>query len=412
MKIATMRFLDRALGVPCCALLTAARRLGPARTGGAGPLRRILFVKLVEQGTTVLARPAIVAACAAVGRENVFFLVLEENRGILDAMALIPEGNVIAPRGDTPVAAALGLAGALRRIRGLGISAVVDLEFFSRASAVLAFLSGAPLAAGLHPGPGAGPWRGDLLTHRVLYQPELHTSQLYETLVRALAVPGAELPALPFAPPARERWGEPSFRPAPEEAARAARLLDVPAGGRLFLVNANAGDLEPLRRWPAERYGTLIRGLLREHPGATVACTGSPAEAEAVAALVAAVASPQCVSLAGRTGLRDLLALLARCDALITNDSGPAHFAGLTATPTVVLFGPETPLRFGPLATASRALTASLACSPCLSAHNNRRSACRNNRCLQAIDPDAVLAAVREILPARPRAVSVSAPGA
>jgi len=412
MKIATMRFLDRALGVPGCALLTAARRLLPARAGFAPPLRRILFVKLVEQGTTVLARPAIVAACAAVGSENVFFLVLEENREILDALALIPAGNVIAPRGGSPAATVLGLARALRRIRGLGISAVVDLEFFSRTSAALAYLSGAPLAAGLHPGPGAGPWRGDLLTHRVLYQPELHTAQLYETLVRALAVPAGQLPALPFGPPARERWAEPTFRPGPEDFARSVQLLEVPAGGRLFLVNANAGDLEPLRRWPADRYETLIAGLLREYPGATVACTGSPAESAAVAALVGKMASPRCVTLAGRTALRDLLTLLARADALITNDSGPAHFAGLTATPTVVLFGPETPLRFGPMAVASRALTASLACSPCLSAHNNRRSACRNNLCLQAIDPAAVLEAVREVLPSCPRGSGVSAPGA
>ena len=60
------------------------------RTGPREPLRRILFVKLVEQGSSVLACSAIRRAVELVGRENVYFLVFEENRFILDAMGLIP----------------------------------------------------------------------------------------------------------------------------------------------------------------------------------------------------------------------------------------------------------------------------------------------------------------------------------
>jgi hypothetical protein len=67
-----------------------------------------------------------------------------------------------------------------------------------------------------------------------------------------------------------------------------------------------------------------------------------------------------------------------------------------------VLFGPETPLLYRPLG-PSRAIYAGLACSPCVSAHNHRKTACTDNVCMQAIAVDEVYAAVGEILAARPR---------
>ena len=125
--------------------------------------------------------------------------------------------------------------------------------------------------------------------------------------------------------------------------------------------------------------------------------TGMPAEAAATDALAGRVGSPGCSSLAGRTTLRDLFTLCSLCDVLVSNDSGPAHFACLTAARVVVLFGPESPRRFGPLSDRATALSAGLACSPCLSAQNNRRSACRDNLCMQRIGTAEVLAAVRAL---------------
>src|SRR6202007_2209707 len=99
-----LQIIDRLVGVPLCASLTLVRRL----TGGrfvperVEVPRKVLFVKLAEQGSTVLAYPAISRAIQLVGRENVFFLVFEENRFILDAMGLIPPDNVITIRHKQP----------------------------------------------------------------------------------------------------------------------------------------------------------------------------------------------------------------------------------------------------------------------------------------------------------------------
>jgi hypothetical protein len=166
MKVRTLRLLDRYVGVPVCGLLTLARVLTSRSRGPrtAPLLRRILFIKLLEQGTTVLAGPALSAAAARVGRENVYFLVFGQNREVLDLMGMVPTENVICVPSASVWSALRGLAEAIRKMHRLEIDAVVDLEFFSRATAAISFLSGASTRSGLHPGPGTGPWRGDLVS--------------------------------------------------------------------------------------------------------------------------------------------------------------------------------------------------------------------------------------------------------
>jgi ADP-heptose:LPS heptosyltransferase len=166
--------------------------------------------------------------------------------------------------------------------------------------------------------------------------------------------------------------------------------LGVPAGAGLILLNANAGDLLPLRKWPGENYVALAQHLLREFPDAYVAFTGSPDEAGSVEALVHAIDSPRCLSLAGRTTLRELLLAYELAAVLVTNDSGPAHFAALTGIDAVVLFGPETPALFAAPGPRTHVLWAGLACSPCVSAFNHRRTACRDNVCMQRLTVAAV----------------------
>ena len=87
MKTSTMRFFDKWLSICVCFILTLVRKL----TNMFGPkmpdrIKRIVFVKLAEQGATVLAHTAIQKAIEKVGSENVFFVVFEDNRFILDAL--------------------------------------------------------------------------------------------------------------------------------------------------------------------------------------------------------------------------------------------------------------------------------------------------------------------------------------
>ena len=389
----TLQWLDRRVGAPFCAALTAWRRL--AGLGGAdeteGPVRSILFLKLAEQGSTVLAHEAVREAVRRVGRDNVHFLVFEENRFIVDLIGLIPPANVHPVRTTSAWSMLTSAARVLRHLRRRRLDACIDLEFFARFSAALAYLTGARYRVGFHVFFGEGPYRGNLMTHRVLYNPHLHTSRSFTSLVLALDADPAALPTFGMVPP--ESPPLPTFRPAPGETEELVRLLagaGVPAGAPIVVLNANAGDLLPLRKWASGNYAQLAVRLVAEFPELWVVFTGSPEEAARIEALVAGIGAPRCACLAGKTTLRQLLVLFGLAEVLVTNDSGPAHFAALTGADVVALFGPETPLLFAAPGPRSHPLWAGIACSPCINAFNNRQTTCRDNVCMQAISVEQV----------------------
>lgn len=367
------------------------------------------MVKLAEQGSTVLAAEAFRRAVGRVGRENVYCLVFEENRCILDAMDVIPPENVLTIDARTfggAVRTGLALLARFRRVR---VDAAISFEFFARSGAVLNYLSGAAFRVGLHAHAGGGPYTGDLQTHRLVSNPYLHASELFVTMVEALDQPAARFPAFdqprPQVPEALPTWQPPA-----SDLASVRRLLADSAGGPdlppLVLLNANCSDLLPIRRWDRSRYVQLARLLLEARPEILVAFTGAPAEARAAEQLAHDVragvpARPRCVSLAGKTTMRQLLTLYSLSEVLVTNDSGPAHFASLTPIDVVTLFGPETPAVFAARTPRNHVLWAGIVCSPCVTAVNNRLSACRDNVCMQRLTVDQVLSAVLSAYDAR-----------
>jgi ADP-heptose:LPS heptosyltransferase len=135
-------------------------------------------------------------------------------------------------------------------------------------------------------------------------------------------------------------------------------------------------------------------------PHTTIVVMGLPDARPYADAIVRATGAARCIDFTGKTAsLREVVTLLAMGRVLVTNDSGPAHIAALTAIRNVVLFGPETPKLYGPLGDHATPLYAGLACSPCVGATNHRHTVCRDNKCLQAIAVgqvlDVVVAAVR-----------------
>lgn len=406
MTIDTIRIIDSLLGPPLCLMLTAYDRVRRLfrRTPGA-PVRRIMALKLTEQGATVLAHAALTRAAALVGRENLYFCVFADNVPILHILDIVPRENIFVIRNTSFGAFVADVATAMQRARAAGIDTVVDLEFFSRASALLAYLSGATRRVGLDRFTGEGLYRGGLMTHRLQFNPYLHTAVLYDLLVREAAGDADDVPLgrVALEPVHAEL---PAFEPDPMALKRLQELIPPAPNRPIVLLNPNASDIMPLRKWPGERFVELGKRLLQAHPDAVLVLTGAAAEKDAAEAVRRAMGSSRAISVAGQTNLHELLALFTLADVLVTNDSGPGHFAALTRTPAVVLFGPETPQRYGPLGDYGRVLWAGLACSPCINVHNHRFSPCRDNRCMQAISVDDVYNAVEDILRSRAAAAA------
>lgn len=407
MRPKTIRIIDICIGKPICFLLTVIRRgvaaISP-QSSHDGPVQKILLLKLIEQGATVLAFSAIRRSIDMVGRQNVYFLVFAENQEIIHLLDIIPAANIFTIRSGNFLSFLFDIGRSLLTIRRLHIDAVVDMEFFSRASAIISFLTGAKRRAGLHRFTSEAPYRGDLMTHRLQYNPYIHTAQAYYLLVEALTMDEKEIPLPKFSLGAVDD-AAPRFIPDTREGEAMKTLLRESFGreirGPVVLLNPNAGDLLPLRKWPVGNFILLGKTLLEAYGDALVVITGAPSEKEAAVEISDRIGSSRAISLAGKTDLRELLVLYTIADILVTNDSGPAHFASMTNIDNIILFGPETPLLFGPTHGRFHTISAKLACSPCVNAFNHRFSPCANNVCMQAISVGEVAEAVRICLAER-----------
>ena len=276
------------------------------------------------------------------------------------------------------------------------------MEFFSRASAVLAYLSGAKSRVGLHRFNSEQPYRGDLLTHRVQYNPYLHTAKAYLLLVKALEADLQQRPMLKL-PSSELEVKAPVFMPSDEEMEKVKKLVEEKYGGRipssLVLLNPNASDMLPLRKWDTPNFVTLGKKILDAYPNSGLVLTGAPSEQANCKNILAAFNDPRVVAVAGETTLRELLVLYTLSSLLVTNDSGPGHFASMTTMPALVLFGPETPELFSPIGDRIEVIWKGLACSPCVNPFNHRFSPCNNNLCMQHISADEVFEKVKDMLP-------------
>jgi ADP-heptose:LPS heptosyltransferase len=114
----------------------------------------------------------------------------------------------------------------------------------------------------------------------------------------------------------------------------------VPAGTTII----HPGAKSPSRRWPPARYAAVAREL--SAAGHRVVVTGSPQERDLTVRVAAGAGLD--VGAALTTGLGDLAGLIARARLLISGDTGVAHLATAYGTPSVVLFGPVSPARWGP----------------------------------------------------------------
>ncbi len=391
--------LDAWLGKPLCALLTLwERALRCLRRPPLTPARRMLFIQLNEMGSTVLACPAFAEAERALGRDNLHVLVFAQNRPILDVLPYFDPECILVVDGSSLAGFALSLLHALCEVRRRAIDTVIDMEGLSCASALIAYLSGAARRVGLYNFSSYGPYRGRLFTRELNYTFQHHISHQFLALVRAACQPpGEELFKESNAP----LCGLPRFVPHPVELEALRVMLRSQLqreAARIAILNPNCSDLLPLRRWPLQSFAELGKRLANEHPGLALVITGSASERSQAESLALAIGSGVAVSLAGRTSLRELLTLYCASDVLISNDSGPVHFAALTPIRVVALFGPETPALYGPLGDAAVSVSLGLACSPCVNLLNHRISPCTDNQCMKRMSVDRVLEATRALL--------------
>ncbi len=404
MNIDLMRQLDRKLGIPLCfvfSILNGIKKLFKKKS----PIkdsRKILFIELSEMGSMVLAFSLFKKTKELFPDAELYFLTFQKNRYAIDILDVIPKENVLVIDDSFLFVFLKTAVRSLRHLRKKKITTVLDMEFFSRFTSIYTFLCGAKETVGYFRYRNEGLYRGRLLTHRVQYNPQIHTSFNLLNLIYALDESSKDLPT-----PKKPIDKKDLIIPRKAKISEDARIHilnklkelnnNIIQGDKIILLNPNAGDIIPLRRWPVDSYIRLARELLKLK-GIYIVLTGIEAERQVCESISRTLNHKRCLNFAGKTSFSELIDLYCISDALITNDSGPVHFSAMTDIKTFVFFGPETPKLYGSLGKNCHVLYSNLSCSPCVSVFNHRQSPCTDNKCLKVISAQEVYSKVREKL--------------
>jgi len=400
-SVNTMRAIDHWVGVPLCAIASPVVALidGMKNIFSRSPEvpRKLLFIELSEMGSAILVDPAMRNAQAR-GAE-LFFLIFKSNRASLTLLNTVKPENIFTIDSSSLGGLIKDTLKFLLLAHQHRIDTVIDLELFSRFTALLTGLCGARRRVGYHIFHGEGLWRGFMLTRKVHYNPHIHITKNFLSLIHAAFAKEIEVPFSKIHIADSEVHLEQAVidpvvlskvRERIEKLSATFGITFKQGKQRLILVNPNASDLLPQRRWAQQRFSELIQGLNQRYPNDLILITGSPAEFDYVEKVRAVANVKNALNFAGQVSFAELPPLYTLSDVMVTNDSGPGHFSAVTPLRTVVLFGPETPALYGSIG-KSIAITANLACSPCVSAANHRKTPCHDNVCMQAITVAQVL---------------------
>lgn len=168
---------------------------------------------------------------------------------------------------------------------------------------------------------------------------------------------------------------------------RVRSLLSFKEGETYIAFNPFGGW--PSKRWGFDRYIRL--GDLLHKEGYKVVILGGPEDMED-ARITASKMEREPIVTAGKTDLKELVALLKCVNLLVTNDTGPMHIAAAVGTPTVAIFGPTDPDRTGPYGDGHTVITAGAGCSPCF------RKRCSDLICMNSINVEGVMRTVKRML--------------
>lgn len=172
--------------------------------------------------------------------------------------------------------------------------------------------------------------------------------------------------------------------------------LGISREGVWLGLNAGA-EYGPAKRWPKENFIAAAKAI-QQRTGCGVLVLGGPGDVALAEEIVAQLCIPQSTvhNVAGRTSLRELMALLTQCRALLTNDTGPMHVAAALNVPVVVPFGSTSPELTGPGQPGDskhRLIKSDAPCAPCF-----LRECPIDFRCMNGISVERMVNAVMEII--------------
>ena len=305
--------------------------------------RILILTKFRFIGDTLLAVPVFRAARAQWPQAHITLLTGRSARVLLQNNPYLDKIIEFDPRGrNRGLREFLRLVAMLRR-EHFDLCLVLNRSFHS---ALIPALAGVPVRAGFR-----SEGRTGLLNRRVEYDSAKSEIDCYCDVLRAVAPHAVTSPML-------ELWLTETERRDAAARLREAWGQDISLA---LLVGIQPGASLPEKRWDAARFAGVADALARDDPQTRFVLIGGPDERDAAEAMLAALAPEtraRTADFAGRADLRGSLALVSHLGLFIGNDTAILHAANALGVPTVALFGPTNPRKWGAQGAGHRILEA------------------------------------------------------
>lgn len=381
-----IRILDRYLGIP---LLLLARFLrsapGPTAAGTvSGTARRILLVKFWGIGNLFMMLPSVRALRTAYPGAEIDILTLESNREAAGCIGRFDQVYTIDTGGALPFARSSTRMYRLLKRRQYDI--VIDFEQFARYSALFCGLIPAGRSIGFET---AAQYRDSLYSGPVPYDNRIHITLSYASLAQAAGAgsvdPGSAEPLLQAAPDA-------------EQAEALVEKLGIDRSRMLIVFHIGTSSNFEERRWPPRSYARLAELLIHARD-ATIVLTGLREEAR-LAADFGLRPGSGIIDATSRLSFKEFFTLIRMSDLVVSADTAPVHIASALDVPVVGLYGPNTPLLYGPWGRSGLSFYKKTACSPCITNFNAKIHVCKHpegkGACMRRIAPEEVYEKIQE----------------
>ena len=390
MNLRMVRWVDIWLGIPLayiCSLTGIFLRLFRRRRQKLDGYSRILLIKFWGIGNVAMLLPAARSLKNRYPHARIDFLTLSDNKAIAAAGGCFDEVYTISSRTFPSFISTAFIN--FMRLRKADYGLVIDFEQFARFSALFCFFISRRDSIGFHT---RGQHRHMLFTDPVPYDNGIHIVSSFSLLAEKAGA---------------ERYGGvnkgPLLHYLPGDMKKVSDLLQERTGlkkGPLVVLHAGTSGNFTLRRWPAEYFAGLADRIIEGYAG-TVVFSGMPEESHAVKEIIALMHNRlQAVDASGKLDFGAFIALLSIADLVISADTAPVHLASCLNTPVAGLYGPNTPLLYGPWGEKGMFFYKSFPCSPCITNFNAKIHRCRHPQgqgaCMRALGIEEVLSGVSE----------------
>lgn len=384
-KVKLLKRIDKIVGTPICILLGMMDKLLFRKNSFPPNPKKILVIKFIAIGDAVVTLPTLRALKKSFPKSHLAILVTPRVREVVEGCPYLDEimyYDILG--GDRGIK---GLLKIIRQIRERKFDLIIELEQYYRITTLISYFAGVKNRVGFDL-PGQG--RRGLYTMLVPYLTDKHEVEAFLETAKQMGADTSEKELVEIWISREDREYVRKF------------LMEAGITEKDFLIGIHPGSSTSAtsRRWAPEKFGNLADWLIKEYD-AKVVFTGAPSEVKLINEILGFMTTNPAVA-AGKTNLKQTAEIAKRCKLFISVDTGPLHIAAAMKTKVIGLFGPNTPLKWGPYGDGHITIYKALACSPCTKQYLGQVSNCEDPICMKNITVEDVQAAVLQMLKTEP----------